>query len=169
MKNIAEKNKEFHQQLFDIGVLILIVKNVCDSSEFLGKRPEMVDTVFILSFLGLIGWKLTTQNYRKWQLCVLIPLVMICSYSCVKMKFFYLIFTIFNICGIQDVDLKITMKKSARMKVFLMGLHTLIYFFCMIVAPYMVTYSYRVGGAPRYTFFMGHANTFSMYMLWAIL
>lgn len=169
MKSIVEKNKELHQNLFDFGVLILIVKNICDSSVIFCSRPEILDLGFILSFLGLIGWKLATQRYTRWQVCLLVPLIILCVYSCVRMKFYYLIFTIFCICGIQDVDLIITMRKSARMKFFLMGFHMIIYIVCIVVAPSLVTYSYREAGKPRYTFFMGHANTFSMYVLWAVL
>ena len=169
MKSLAEKNRELHQQLFDYGVLILIIKNVCDSSEILNARPEIVDTLFILSFLGLIGWKLTTQRYKVWQICLLIPLILLCGYSCIRMNFFYLVFTVLSISGIQDVDLKVTMSKSAKFKLLLMGMHAIIYFTCMRIAPSMVTFSYREAGAARYTFFMGHANTFSMYMLWAVL
>ena len=86
-----------------------------------------------------------------------------------KMKFFYLIFTILCICGIQDVDLIVTLRRSARMKIALLGFHVVVYFACMVVAPSMVTYSYREAGGARYNFFLGHANTFSMYVLWAIL
>ena len=169
MKSLSEKNRELHQNLFDFGVLILVVKNICDSSEILGSRPEILDTLFILSFLGLIGWKISTQHYKAWQVSLLIPLILVCGYSCVKMSFFYLVFTILCICGIQDVDLTLTMSRSARLKLALMGFHVVVYFACMVVAPSMVTYSYREAGAPRYTFFAGHANTFSMYVLWAIL
>ena len=169
MKSLVEKNKELHQNLFDFGVLILIIKNICDSSAIFSVRPEILDTIFILLFLGLIGWKLATQNYKAWQVCLLVPLIVLCGYSCVRMKFFYLIFTILCICGIQDVDLTITMSKSARMKLFVMGFHVVVYFACMVVAPSLVTYSYREAGAARYTFFMGHANTFSMDVLWAVL
>lgn len=169
MKSLAEKNKELHQNLFDLGVIILIIKNICDSSDILGIRPEIVDMIFILTFLGLIGWKLMTQSYTKWQVCLLVVLILLCAYSCVRMSFFYLIFTILCIAGIQDVDLKISMNRSARTKLVIIAAHALIYFACIFVAPQLVTYSYRVGGVPRYTFFIGHANTFGMYTLWAVL
>lgn len=169
MKSLAERNKELHQNLFDYGVIILIIKNICDSSGIIGGRPEIVDTFFILSFLGLIGWKISTQRFKAWQICLMVPLIVLCVYSCEVMKFFYLIFTIFSICGLQDVDLTVTMKKSAKLKLILLSFHAVIYFACIVVAPSMVSYSYREGGGARYNFFLGHANTFSMYVLWAIL
>lgn len=169
MKSVAEKNKEFNQQLFDYGVLILIIKNICDSSNIFGGRPEIVDSIFILSFLGLLVWKMAKQVYTKWQVCLLVPLMILCVISCVKMSFFYLIFTIFSIVGIQDVDLECTMKKSSKLKIYILLIHIIVYFACMVVAPSLVTYSYRTVGEPRYTFFLGHANTAGMYILWAII
>lgn len=169
MKSVEEKNKEFNQQLFDYGVLILIVKNICDSSTIFGGRPEIVDSFFIMSFMGLIFWKMSKQSYNKWQLCLFVPLMILCVISCIKMSFFYLIFTVFSIIGIQDVDLMCTMKKSCKLKIIILLVHIVAYIGCMFVAPSLVTYSYRTVGEPRYTFFLGHANTAGMYILWAVI
>ncbi len=172
VQSLREKNQQnrirFHQILFTCAMIVLAIKNVTDSSVIM-RKPAWLDDAMIMLFMAFIGVKLVTQRYtwRKFLMSVL--LVAVCTYTCIKCSYFYLVFTSLIICAMQDVDLKKTLKMTSYVKILLLSLHVIAYVYDSVFSPWKLTFSYRLGGAPRMTFYQGHANTFAMYVCWTSL
>ncbi|SKB64103.1 hypothetical protein SAMN06296386_103111 [Lachnospiraceae bacterium] len=172
VQNLKERNQEnrirFRQNLFTGAMVILAIKNVTDSS-FIMRKPGILDNAMILAFMALIGIKLLTQRYTWQKMLMSVALVSVCTYTCIKCSYFYLVFTSLIICAMQDVDLKKTLRATSYVKMLLLSVHVLVYTYDLFARPWKVIYSYRTGGNPRMTFYQGHANTFAMYVCWTSL
>lgn len=158
------KYKKFGQNLYEYGFMILAVKNLLDSSG-LFKRPEWLDTLLIFTFLCLIFWKLALQRYTMSRLIIFGVVGVICAYTCIKGDYFYIIFSFLGIIAMQDVDLKEVVRKTSNVKIIILLIHIFVYFVILFAMPDKIVYIYR-NGIKRHYFFLGHPNTFSMYVLW---
>lgn len=155
------------QQLYTIAFVILSVKNILDSSS-LFRRPEWMDTLFLLSFFACIGWKLMLQRYTKKTLFLTVIFGFLFAFVSFKMKYFFLLFTFCGIAATQNVNLKNVFKYTSITKILMIFLHVIPYIVTAIVTPEQIDYIYR-NGVQRQYFYIGHPNTFSMYVGWALL
>ncbi|MDO5292481.1 MAG: hypothetical protein Q4F05_06995 [bacterium] len=162
-----EQKRTLEQQLYTIAFMGLAVKNILDSS-LLFKRPEWVDTMLLLLFFGVIIAKLGMQSYTKKQILSFTFFGLICIYTCFKMKYFYLIFSFLGIIAVQNVNLKDVMKYTSYTKTVMILIHVIGYILATLTHSSKVYLVVR-NGVARHFFFLGHPNTFSMYVLWASL
>lgn len=158
------KDKNFRQNIFEFAFIVLAVKNVLDSSSLL-KRPDIVDTLLIIIFLGFIFWKLALQTYSWMRIVVFAVFWLLSIYTCIKGNYFYLIFTFLGTIAMQDVEIKEVVKKTSTIKIILILIHVLASLFFLVFMPEKVETIVR-NGVTRYGFMLGHPNTFSMYVLW---
>lgn len=162
-----KQNKTLQQQLYTLAFVDLGIKNILDSST-LFSRPEWLDTVFLLVFFFCIGWKLMLQRYTKQMIVVMGIFGMIFAFVSFKMSYYFLLFTFCGIAAVQNVDLKKTFKYTSVTKIFMILLHVVPYIVTYIVTPDQIDFIYR-NGVKRQYFYIGHPNTFSMYVGWATL
>lgn len=161
------KHKKFGQILYEYGFMILAVKNILDVSEIF-RRPEWLDTLLLFSFFGVILWKIALQRYTVIRLLVYGLAGVLCAYTCIRGNNFFIIFSYFGIIAMQDVDLKEVVRKTSNVKIALLLIHVLVYFVTLLIMPDQIVYIYR-NGIKRHYFFLGHPNTFSMFVLWTSL
>lgn len=162
-----QKDKELQQQLYTVAFVDLSIKNILDSS-YLFARPEWLDTLFLLVFFGCIGWKLLLQKFTLKTLVATIAFGSIFAYISIHMKYFFLLFSYCGIIGIQNVDLKRVLRYTSITKFIMILIHVIPYIVCLLITPEEIDYVYR-NGVQRHYFYIGHPNTFSMYVGWALL
>ena len=158
------KNMELQQKLFNFSFVILTIKNMLDSTN-LFNRPEILDNIFLVVFFACILWKLSLQTYRLWMLPIFLILGLICIYTCMQVKYYYLIFSFVGIIAMQDVKLKEVIKYTAFTKTLLLCIHVFVYGVIFVLSPENIHLIVR-NGVARHYFLLGHPNTFSMYVLW---
>ena len=162
-----KQKTSLQQQLYTVAFVDLSIKAILDGST-LFRRPEWMDTMFLLIFFGCIGWKFLLQRYSKWMLMLTAVLGFLFVYVSFRMSFFFLLFTFCGVAAMQDVDLKKVLQYTSIVKILLILIHIIPSVVMMIVAPEQIHYFYR-NGVQRQDFFLGHPNTFSMYVGWALL
>lgn len=162
-----KQKTSLQQQLYTVAFVDLSIKNVLDSTS-LFHRPEWMDTMFLLIFFGCIGWKLMLQRYTKPMLLETAILGMLFTFVSFRMKYFYLLFTFCSVVAAQNINLKQVLKYTSITKILMLLLHVVPYLVTIIVTPEQIDYIYR-NGVQRHYFYVGHPNTFSMYVVWALL
>lgn len=162
-----QKKYALHQQLYTLAFVILSVKNVLDSSQLI-HRPDWMDNLFVLSFFALIGWKFMLQRYTKPMLFGTMFFGAIFAFVSFRMSYFFLLFTFCGLAALQNVDLKKVLRYTSITKILMILLHVIPYLVMKMISPEQVEYVWR-NGVRREFFYIGHPNTFSMYVGWAIL
>lgn len=166
-KNTVKEKKVLQQQLYTVAFVDLSIKLILDSSS-LFQRPEWLDTLFLLIFFGCIGWKFLLQRFTKPMLLGIGIIGILFALISFKMNYFFLLFTFCGVAAAQDVDLKKVFRTTSVIKLIMILLHVFPYIVTAIISPEEIDYVYR-DGVRRHYFYMGHANTFSMYVGWALL
>ncbi len=162
-----KQNKVLQQQLYTVAFVDLALKYMLEPSS-LYVRPEWLDTLFLLVFFGCIGWKLLLQRFTKPMLLGIGITGVLFALVSFKMHYFFLLFTFCGVAAAQDVDLKKVFRITSVIKIIMILLHVFPYIVTAIISPEQIDYVYR-DGVRRHYFYMGHANTFSMYVGWALL
>lgn len=162
-----KQKSTLQQQLYTIAFVDLSIKNILDSSS-LFQRPEWMDTLFLLIFFGCMGWKFLLQRYTKPMLAGTVVFGALFAFVSFRMSYFFLLFTFCGVAGLQDVDLKKVLRYTSVTKILMILLHVIPYIVTAIVSPEDIVYVYR-NGVQRQFFYIGHPNTFSMYVGWALL
>lgn len=162
-----QKEKQLQQQLYTLAFVDLSIKNIMDSSA-LFRRPEWMDTCFLLFFFGCIGWKFLLQRYTLKSLTITGVFGILFAYVSFKMSYFFLLFSFCGIAACENVNLKKTLQYTSITKILMILLHVIPYIITAIFTPEQINYVYR-NGVQRQYFYIGHPNTFSMYVGWASL
>lgn len=162
-----QKRNVLHQQLYTLAFVILSVKNVLESSTII-HRPDWLDNLFVLSFFALMGWKFLLQKYTKPLLFGMAIGLALFGFVSFRMHYFFLLFTFMGIAGLEKVNLKKVLCYTSVTKIIMIMIHVIPYILMKIFTPDMVHYIVR-NGVRREYFFIGHPNTFSMYVGWTIL
>ena len=161
------KKTNGYQYVYTIAMIIISVKNILDTSELM-KRPSWFDNLLLVAFLGCIGFKFCTQHFSLLKIILFLVTGVMVIYTCIHLNYFYLLITFLAMVSIQDVKLEEVIKQTARVKGVLLIIHIVYYFSLLVISPGSLSYSYR-NGVKRHVFFMGHPNTFSMYVLWTTI
>lgn len=160
-----EKGRQNRQSLFELAMIIYTIKDILEPTQ-LFRRPEWLDTMFVLAFLGVIAWKLMLEKYTYLQLGLMAVGAAMCTYTCVKGNYFYVLVSYMCILGVRHVDLQAVMRKVGWIKLTAVGVHVGYYGICKVIMPSKIHYIWR-NGVKRSYFFLSHPNTFSMIVLWA--
>lgn len=108
------------------------------------------------------------QKYTKKTLFLTMFFGVLFALVSFRMKYFFLLFTFCGIAAIQNVNLKNVFKYTSITKVLMILLHVVPYIVTAIITPEQIDYVYR-NGVQRQHFYIGHPNTFSMFVGWALL
>lgn len=159
------------QEYTDLGTIIYIVAYVAmilkayiDASTLL--NFDKIASLCVIAFLGCMMCKLCMQRYRIWSILLMGGMLLISVFTSVTTSYYSMFYAMLFVFCLQNVDLDEVLRVSYRLKTVLIVFHVVAYGIINIVAPQMITYSYRVDGIPRHNFMLGHANNFAGYVLW---
>lgn len=158
----------FYNKLYIVGFGLMVVKSILDSSTLIAV-PKIVETLIICIFLLLMGIKLLHQTYSRIQLFAILGIMCLTAYSSIRYGYFTLFYCTVVICAIQSIELKKLLKISATIKTVLISIHIVVYFTTYLLDPSKITYVYRTDMVPRHYFFLGHANTFTVFLVWTCI
>lgn len=158
----------FYTKLYSFGFGLMVVRAVLDSSTLI-ILPNIIEKLIICIFLLLMGIKLFHQTYSRIQLFSVLALMCLTAYSSIRYGYFTLFYCTVAVCAIQSIELKKLLKMSATIKIILLSIHTVIYFATYLLEPSKITYVYRTDMVPRHYFFLGHANTFTAFLVWVCI
>lgn len=158
-------------KIYIYGIIAISIKAMLSFSELFSFVPNIVHTLLGAIFLVCMGYKILCQRYSKRMLVAILLLCSTCLYTyIVRVSYYYLICSLLCIIAMQDVDLKVLLKATSSFKIIGIVIHVICYWFTYFVMPWKIHFYYRSGsGAPRHSFLIGHANTFTMYMTWTSL
>lgn len=164
-----QKKIQFNQQLYTFALCLLAFKGYVMDSSMLFQFPDFCDLLFKVVFLVCMFWKLSSQNYNIKHAILFLVLGPLCLYTCIRINNFYLLFSFFGIAAAQDIDIKKVVEKTAMLQTWIIAFHVVIYIFNLVVNPSSIVYTIRDDSGKRHFFYLGHANTFSGYVLWTSL
>ena len=148
------------------GYICILVRILCENSNLIpiNETVKVIFTLFFATFmmLAIAEERLTI---RQWIVVLALGGVVVLSY--LKMKYFFFLMSYFCVISIKQVDLKRVIFCSFCLKSAYLFVHIVIYVSAYLINPEIIDYTYRYGQARHY-FFISHANTFSMYLLWTI-
>lgn len=162
-----KKRENFGELVIIFAALISVFKNITDSSELFGFLDKF-NNIILLIFLVCIGYKLLIQEYTFIKLVIIFGIGVICIYSTVVLKYYTFFYTYIFICALQNVDIKKVIKASMYMKLTLLSVHVFLFIAFFYLNPGLIIIFER-NGIERYSFFMGHPNTFTAYLAWMLL
>lgn len=150
-----------------IAHLVLILKMMIDSSSLIN-LPEQVETLFDIVILACVGIQLFMQEYSKKELFGIGSLGLLCIYSCIVAKNFYLLFAYLLTVTIKNVNIKKLLIYRVLLKFVIISIHCIAFFYCFFFEKDLL-FTMTRNGVLRYDFFLGQPNTCQMYIFWTTL
>lgn len=150
--------------IYMVAYVAMIIKAYIDASTLL--EFDKIANLCVIAFLGCMMCKLLRQKYRIWSILLVGGLLLISVFTSVTTSYYSIFYAMLFVFCLQNVNLDKVLTASYRLKTVLISFHVVAYAIINIVAPHMITYSYRVDGIPRHNFMLGHANNFAGYVLW---
>lgn len=156
--------------IYIVGIMAISLKALISFSDLLQWVPSIVHSALGGMFIVCMVIKFARQRYIVKYVLGIGFLGICCLFTYMSARYYYLLSTFFCLIALQDVDIKQVLQISSKFKAVFLAVHFVIYELVVIVAPAYATYSYRSGvGEPRHTYFMSHANTVTMYIVWTSL
>ena len=162
------KKGTFSTGIYMLGFGLMVVKSILDSSTLI-EVPNIIEKLIISIFLLLMAIKLIHQTYSRIQLFTVLGIMCLTAYSSIRYGYFTLFFCTVVICAIQSIELKKLLKTSVIIKTVLISIHIVVYVATYLLDPSKITYVYRTDMIPRHYFFLGHANTFTVFLVWTCI
>ncbi len=158
----------FYTKLYTVGFGLMVVNRILDVSTIIS-IPDILIKFSIFLFLFFMIIKLLHQSYTRIQLFTILALICLTAYSSIRHNYFTLFYCTVAATAIQSIDLKKLIKISATIKIILLSIHVIVYFATYLLEPSKITYVYRTDMVPRHYFFLGHANTFTAFLVWVCI
>ena len=156
--------------LFFIAFFLLTLKFSFDYTSLI-TRNESVNSILAALCIAVSATKIALQRYSMMRLALTIAICVIIGYSSFISDNKLFLYSFFLMMAMQDISIDRVVKASLYMKIATMSFHVLIYIVVFATNPESISFVYRGSGSiiPRHTFFMGHANTFSAFLIWACI
>ena len=164
MKNLI-KHKQV-DKIYATGFICLLLRLLFTASNLI-ETVTIIDSGLLFIFIVAMIWILVNQRMTKGKAVIVVIIGMICVYSYYKVHYYYLITTFLCMAASKNINLKYTLKWSCKIKIVYLSIHVFLYIIISIIQPNLIQYVYR-DGVRRHYFFVSHANTFSMYLMWTI-
>jgi len=147
--------------------VLFCVKYTFDYSELV-TRPEILNSLLVGAILFLLIFKILIQRYTPIRFILTVTLCGLVGYSSLKsINYIFLIGFLF-VLAMQDIDIKRIVRISFCIKVASIATQVAWYFAVYLINPSSLNFVYRGGaGSPRHYFYMGHANMFTAFLVWA--
>jgi len=154
--------------LFYFAFFMFVLKFSFDYSTILS-RNEFLNSLLAGLCVAASVMKIALQRYTAKRLALTVAIcavVVYSSYISVNNLFLY---SFLLIIAIQDIDIEKVIRVSFYTKIGSIVFHMLIYIAVFIADHESINFVFRGGSSdiPRHFFFMGHANTFSAFLLWS--
>jgi len=151
--------------LFFVALFLFYVKYTFDCSGLLFKNAYINSALVGLS-VALPMIKIVMQRYTPARLIITAVITAAVCASCLAGGNYLFLNGFIFILAMQDVDLNKLVRFGFRYKTAMISIHVLCYIFVYFTNPSSINYVYRIGGAPRHYFFIGHANMFTAFLVW---
>ena len=153
-------------KMYTFGFISLLIRLFFSYSDLL-QIPGVVDMLLLLVFVACMLLVLIDEKLTGLQFFAVVITGAVCIYSYNKMDNYYLLATYFCMVASKNINLKYVLGWSYKVRVFMLTFHVAVYIFTLINNPNSLAYVYR-DGVLRHSFFLSHANTFSMFLIWTI-
>ena len=153
-------------KMYSIGFVSLLIRLICSYSDII-HLPGVLDTILGVVFVICMLLVLVDEKLTGLQLFAVVAVGVVCVYSYTQMDNYYLLATYFCMVASKHVNLKYVLNWSYKVRAFLLTVHVAAYIFTLIRNPDSIEYVYR-DSVLRHSFFLSHANTFSMFLIWTI-
>lgn len=165
MKTSTYSIKEF---LCIIASIIMTIKILCDYSEIIF-IPDFLDKIIVITYIFIFLIILFCQRYTKKELVIELILGILCAYSSIIRKDYYLLISYMSILMIKNVDLKKIMAVGIRTKVLFISFHFILFIICFLFDKKSLITNIRLGEEhTRYTIFLTQPNAAAMLAMWTI-
>jgi hypothetical protein len=171
-ENSIPKTKErtnFGEVLFFIAFFAFFLKATMDFSGVI-PRNETSNSMLVGLSIACSMAKILTQRYTPLRFALTISVCLIIGYSSLISINYLFLLGFLLIIGMQDMDFIRIIKVAFYSKIVNISIHVSWYIVVYFTNPSVIRFVFRGGtGEPRHYFFMGHANTFSSFLIWACL
>lgn len=150
-----------------VAIVVSVLKNMMDSSAIFRHIPYL-SSVLLLIFFVCMAYKLLTQQYTPFLLVLFIGIALITAYSGIAAKYYSLFYSYIFAISLQKVNLDRLLKASIITKVSMILIHVLVYIAVYVTQHELIVFYYR-NGIERQSFFLGHPNMFTAYLVWVSL
>lgn len=152
-----------------LAIILLTIKTIDLSSQLI-KIDDSLQNLIFLSAIFLIGVKLILTNVSvKFAIIVLI-MGIVCLYGGVVTKSYHIFMTYLVIIGSYKSDKRVLIKLITYTISFMVFIHMIVYLIAYIFSTVDVnTIAKGSRSIQTHSFYLGHSNTASMYILWSIL
>lgn len=147
--------------------IVILIRLLCENSNLIvfGDTSKNILTCVFALFMLLAAM---TEGLTRVQWIAVSVLLLIFLYSYTRMGYFFLLVSLLCMVTIKKTNLKTILTWSCAIKASYLAIHVFCYIITYILKPDSIEYVYRDGTARHY-FFVSHANTFSMFLLWTII
>lgn len=160
-------NRKRNTQIFLAGYIALLFRLLAEMSSIINLSSEIYNGMTLI-FVIAVMYIMINQPMEVGFMIKLTMMILIMIFSYMKMRYFYVFISFFCIVLYADVDYLKVLRWSYQIKAFWLAVHIFSYIVTYICTPEKIDYVYR-NGVPRHYFFLSHANTFSMLLVWTIL
>ena len=153
--------------LFYLAFIAFILKYTLDVTALLD-RINILNSALVSICIACSVAKILLQRYTLLRLVASIIICIVIGLSCMRSTNYYFLLGFLLVMGMQDISLERVIRFSFIAKIISIGIHILIYIPVYFLNPESISFVFRGGDTmvPRHFFFMGHANTFSAYVIW---
>ena len=155
--------------LFFASFFAFFLKYTMDISGII-TRDETLNSALVGFSIICSVTKILTQRYTPLRFALTMSACAVIGYSSLISINYLFLLGFLLIMGMQDIDFLKIIKIVFWGKTINMSAHVLCYIYVYNTNPSAITFSFRAGtGLPRHFFFMGHANTFSAFLVWTCI
>jgi len=157
-----------HELLFYFAFFMFVLKYTFDYSSILA-RNELLNSLLAGLCVAASIAKIALQRYTIKRLALTFTLCAVVGYSSYISVNNLFLYSFLLTIAVQDIDIERVIRVSFYTKIASIVFHVLIYIVVFITDQESINFVFRGGssGVPRHFFFMGHANTFSAFLLWS--
>lgn len=167
--NIKHKKIMTVNGLYYVAIILLTVKTILTSSQLIILN-ETIDNIIFISCIIFIMLKMILFFRSFRYLLITVGIGFICLYTCVKTGSYHIFTSYLIIAGSFKVNKRTMVKCIAYTSGILISIHVAIYLlnlsFGTIESSAIVKQGIFVS---TNSFYLGHSNTASMYILWTLL
>ena len=154
------------EKMYTVGFISILLRLLFSYSDII-QLPGAVDSLLLGVFVVCMLLVLIEEELTRFQIFAVVALGVLCAYSYTKMDNYYLLVTYFCMAASKGINLNYVLGWSYKVRATVLTVHVAAYIFTLITNPESIEYVYRYG-VLRHSFFMSHANTFSMFLIWTI-
>ncbi len=151
-------------EIYYLSIILMILKIYYSTSEIF-KVPNILSKLITISIIGLLIIKICMEKYSTAQK-IGIFFILICTTITSYITGEYLILlTALMAIGIKNVDIKKVLKIIIFFNIFMLVIHSIIYFWFLIFNKDVMSFHYTKDQIPKYDLFLGNPNYASLIIL----